>query len=439
MRGGYIRGVSLSADSAHLVAVSAGHGTIIISDILSGNILQTLADEGSWKIFISPDGSLLASASSFGARIRLWSTTRGTLLATLDNPWDRLAFSHTNRLYMTVGSGGGSVCAVLAERNRPVNVVPFSFPAGVHRIIVAPKETQVAFQIRSDTQVWSLNHFGDACDDSYPHSILAIDLSSDGSLLAIRTQTEIEVWDARIDRCRYIIRSKATESDRKCIAFSPRGELVVSSSPDGIIVIDVQTGIIRPTTYSRSQDVTGTTDVYGNVGISFDCSIVSALGWREGFPNEPRTHIWDLPSGTLLYEDTISYHFSRWSQIDLYMRFYRERYDHFYDFNVKTLQVESLPNPGDHYRKYHHLRREGNMLRIRSPRRRKDHLFLALPSHLVIKTCCCRGDRVCILSEDGRLLLLDVSGLAPYMKEFCDTESELGGELCADPLKFVAK
>ena len=105
-------------------------------------------------------------------------------------------------------------------------------------------------------------------------------------------------------------------------------------------------------------------------------------------------------------------------------------------FEVQAVSIASII--WSRFRKYHHLRLKGNTLHIRSPRRRKDHLFWALPSHLKIKTRCCRGDRVSILSWDRRLLL-DISGLGAYMKEFCATGSELGGELCVDLLKFLEK
>ena len=438
---GDILGLTLSADSAHLLAVSTTN-TLIISDMLSGDILQTLAEKDVEHVQISPDGSLVASATWPGAEIRLWSTTGGTLLATLEHPWSHFAFSHTNRLYTTLHSGGLSVYAVLAERDRLIPLSMTSFKDG--DLIVAPNETQLAFQKHHYTQVWSLNHFGGAHDDSVPHSIRGIDLSSDGSLLAIRTDMEIEVWDARIDRCRYVIQSRFPYVEDKCIAFSPTGELIVSLDLDGIIVIDVRTGIIRPTTYSAGQGIAGA-DRYDNVGISFDCSMVSALVWGVNH-EEPGVHIWDLPSGALLYTERAD-RYSRWSQMDLYMRFYSRRFKSLHDFNArgtyeinaKTFQKEIPPNASGRFRKHRHLRRKGNMLHIRSRRRWGDHLFLALPPHPEIRTCFCRGDRVCILSEDRRLLLLDVSGLAAYMKEFCDTESELGGELCVDLLRFLAK
>ena len=105
--------------------------------------------------------------------------------------------------------------------------------------------------------------------------------------------------------------------------------------------------------------------------------------------------------------------------------------------NAETLREEVLSDPGDRFQEHDHLRREGNVLRIRSPCRRKDPLFLALPSHLQIRRLHCWGDRVSILSREGQLLLLDISGLDAYMKEFCALESEPEGELGVDPLKLL--
>ena len=416
---GVRRSLSLSADSAHLVAVAIDN-TIIVSDVLSGNILQTLDDEGVWHIFISPDGSFLASASQLGGTIRLWSMTRGTLLATLENPWDTLAFSHANRLYMALRSGGGSVCDVLAEHDRPA-IVPFPFPNNIDLITLAPNDAQIAIRA-IDTQIWSLR---DTQVDSGPHSILSIDLSSDASLLAISAETKIEVWDVPINRCRYVIQRKSASIDPRPIAFSPRGELIVSSSRNGIIVIDVQTGMTRPTTYMTGQDI----DNYRHFGISFDDSTLAA-STREFYS---KIRIWDLPSGTHLHtisDLATSYPHFRWSRIDPYLMYSRRPLY----LNAKTFQEEVLSDPGDRFQEHDHLRRKGNMLRIRSPPQRKDRLFLALPSHLSIMTFRCRGDRVSILTKEGQLLLLDISGLDTYMKEFCVIES---GELGVDLLNFA--
>ena len=112
--------LSLSADLAHLVAVAV-HKMIIISDILSSNILQRLACESFNTMHISLDGSLVVSiASGYEGTTQLWSRTRGILLATLEHT-DRTtkspAFSHTNHLYITTNSGGGSVWDMLVEHD----------------------------------------------------------------------------------------------------------------------------------------------------------------------------------------------------------------------------------------------------------------------------------------------------------------------------------
>ena len=427
---GRINSFSLSADSAHLVAVATDF-TIVISDILSGNILQTLDSTYTWAMRISPDGSLVA-ASDFRTT-RLWSKTRGTLLATFKNTdtWcGFVVFSHTNRLYHTpLHSKGGSVCDVSAEHDRSV-IVPFPFPLTTHTITVAPNDSQIAITW-DNTQVWSLKHFRDTHVDLGPHSILAIDLSSDGSLLAISDKTKIEVWDVQINRCRYIIQDETTSGDPRPIAFSPRGELIVSSSKCCIIiVIDAQTGIIRRRIYEDDDDEAEIND-YGHFGISFDdCTLATSTA---RYPL--KIQIWDLPSGAHLHTIHVDNYPPnlRWSQIDAYLMYFERDRKPIY-FNAKTFQEEVLSDPGDRFQELEHLRQKGNMLHIRSPCRRKDPLFLALPSHLDIGMFRCRGDRVGILSKDGQLLLLDISGLDPYMKEFCATES---GELGLDLLKLV--
>ena len=436
-----IRDLSLSADPAHLVAI-ATNNTIIVLDVLSGNTLQTLRDEdGSFRISISPDGSFLASVSRFTTR--LWSTTQGTLLHTFGtNLGDILVFSLPNRLYMARHSGGGSVCDVLrlfhsgdgsvrnvlAEHDRSV-IEPFPFPARIGRVALTPNDTQIAIWAFHDTQVWSLKHFRDAHVDSGPHSILDIDLSSDASLLAIGTETTIEVWDVRIVQCCYVIQSKSTRSDQRSIHFSPRGELIVSDSRDGTIVIDVQMGIIRPTIYSAGGHAN---NHYRQFGISFDDSTLAALNW------EGCIHLWDLPSGVLLHTiDDLQIKSAgfEWSRRDLYLMGSDWVGTHSY-FNAKTFQEEHLSDPGDRFEEHGPLRGEGNMLRTRSPHGRKGHLFLALPSHLKINIFHCRGDRVTVLSNEGQLLVLDISGLDAYMKEFCAMESEPEGELGVYLLKF---
>ena len=137
--------------------------------------------------------------------------------------------------------------------------------------------------------------------------------------------------------------------------------------------------------------------------------------------------IWDLSSGTLLYTHDYKgyYPFNpRWSRTDLYLL-----YGGFRDYrylNSETFKKETVEEPDERFQEPDRLHRDGNMLWIGNWR--DGPLFLALPSHLDIKGFRCHDDRVCILSTEGRLLL-KISCLDTYMKEYCHIESEPEGEL----------
>ena len=289
---GRIQDLALTAGSAHLVAIAADD-VITISNIFLDNAPQILADEGVRTVCISPDGSFLVSWSTVGGT-RLWSRAQGALLATLEVPRGPLGFYHANRLCVPVKPGGGSVCDAFAERDRLV-IQSLPFPCHTKRITLAPDESQIAIHMSHGTQVWSLKDFGDTRDDLdlHPHTILGMDLSEDATLLVIVTQPEIEIWDARIGRRRQVIQSQSANSNDRPVAFSPRGELVTSSGKDGIVVADVQAGVLRPTSYLFAEGQEPI-DPCWSVGISFDSSKLAALT-----PNGIR--IWDLPSGTPLH------------------------------------------------------------------------------------------------------------------------------------------
>src|SRR6266436_5937555 len=134
------------------------------------------------------------------------------------------------------------------------------------------------------------------------HNIWAIDLLSDASLLALATPTDTEIWDARIGQRLHVVQSRSTSYLRP-VAFSPKRELIVSKSDDGIIVMDVRAGLLLPTTYSFSPQ--GQNEgIVESVGISFDSSKLAAINsWHEG-PFRNWIYylcVWDLPSGTLLH------------------------------------------------------------------------------------------------------------------------------------------
>src|SRR5258708_4322855 len=202
---------------------------ITILSIPSGGIQRTLYHEGVKYVWISHDGLFLASCQFIGREARLWSITQGTLLATFETGWRRMmVFSRTNRLYVA-GAGGGRVYDVSADPNSTIKSFPlpsigYSAKSGSHKdlfwratrsadhtpksLLPAPDESQILIRRQNDIQVWSLRQLTDA-RDAPRDDIMGIDLSDDASLLAHSTETEIEIWDARIGQRLRVIQSRS--------------------------------------------------------------------------------------------------------------------------------------------------------------------------------------------------------------------------------------
>ena len=121
-------------------------------------------------------------------------------------------------------------------------------------------------------------------------------------------------------------------------------------------------------------------------------------------------YVWDLPSGTLQPR-------LQWTRLQNSMVINRPaspldgnpRY-----LNAETFQEEVLEHPSDHFRRPNHLYCNRKKLKIQL-NGREGLLFSALPLNHDVIGFSFRGDRACILSRDGRFLLLDISGLEAYM------------------------
>src|SRR5258708_39101556 len=128
--------------------------------------------------------------------------------------------------------------------------------------------------------------------------------------------------------------------------------------------------------------------------------------------------VWDLPSGTLLHS-LEGVEVFQWSSTDQYLLFKAQDENRRF-LNTETFQEEVLEHPGDRFQGPSHLYYDTEKLKIRLSGR-EGPLFSSLPSNLRIKYSSFRGDRACILSEDGRFLLLDTSDLEAYM-EICNLQ-----------------
>ena len=407
---GKVSDLDLTGESAHMVAVAMKD--ILVLSIPSGCLQRTLYHEDVEYVHISRDGLFLASQGP--DEIRLWSITQGTLLAKFSG-YDAV-FSRTNRLYVAE-SGGLKVYDASADLN---NVTIKSFPLPiVFSILPTPDESRILIRTISDIQVWQVRDTRDAPR----YDIMDMDLSNDVSLLALATETDIEIWDARIGQRLHVIQSRNGKWNfaSRPVAFSPKGELIVSNSDGGIIVVDVRTGVLLPTTYSRGRNLIEME--IKCVGISFDSSKLAAYGRWCQLTGEWRKSIcvWDLPTGTLLHSLQCDY-------IDVIQWLWTDQYLLFKDWtgilrylNAETFQEEVLEHPGDRFQGPNHLYLEGNELKIRLSNGREGLLFSALPSDLDVDIFSLRRDRACIFSWDKRLLLLNTSGLEAYM-EICDLQ-----------------
>src|SRR5260221_12832021 len=134
--------------------------------------------------------------------------------------------------------------------------------------------------------------------------------------------------------------------------------------------------------------------------------------------------VWDLPSGTLLHSlECGDARVIQWSSTDQYLLFKPRRGNPRY-LNADTFQEEALEHPGDRFQEsINPLYDDRGTLRIQLPSGREGPLFSALPSNLRVSLFSSRGDRACIISWDGRLLLLNTSGLEAYM-EICNLQFE---------------
>src|SRR5260370_41146236 len=133
------------------------------------------------------------------------------------------------------------------------------------------------------------------------------------------------------------------------------------------------------------------------------------MGFSKVIPN---VYVWDLPSGTLLHNLECNGQI-KWSSTDQYLLFKplggNSRY-----LKAETFQEEVLEHPGDRFQRPNHLYCDEEKLKIRL-NGREGPLFSALPLNHDVIGFSFRGDRACILSRDGRFLLLDISCLEAYL------------------------
>ena len=236
--------VAFSRDGAR-VAVGGDDGSLALFDTSSWRELRRLkGHNGSvYGVAFSPDGRRLATTNSRDGAVFVWDVETGELIRKIVGGTGasfRLAFTRDGAAALVAGHGeaarvlklpeGEAVAALDGHRQ-------LSYACAVGGDArAATADHEGAIQIWRTTD-WSRERRFMARGGL----VYALSFSRDGRrLLSGGTAGELSVWDA--DSGRELRAFKGASGDVRCAVFSPEGRYVVSASPSGVRVLEVETG-----------------------------------------------------------------------------------------------------------------------------------------------------------------------------------------------------
>ena len=134
-----------------------------------------------------------------------------------------LSFSHLATPLEPFNQGSPMSCSVKTNARMGSKYSLKESIGNTDRILPMLDDPQIVICNCGNFEVWSTRQLTNT-DDSTPHAntILGFNLSHDASLLAIVTETTIEIWDAWIGKCQDVIQTP----DCSLVAFLPHGELI---------------------------------------------------------------------------------------------------------------------------------------------------------------------------------------------------------------------
>ena len=247
-----VRSLAFTPDGTVLAA--AGGNTedfaIHLWDVASGGAIGTLSGHSGivWGVAFSPDGQLLASASSDGTAI-IWDWRNGDIVKTLKFP-DQVGSVSFSPNGQTLAVGGlddlenlkaaiwtfsTSTWESLLKIPEYVNITAMAYSPNGRMLIGGGASRNVQVWRTSDgTSIFTLNH---------AHQVLSAAVSPDSSIAATATCamtlneqcTEGSVWLWDLSTGKLINRLADFPSVVESVGFSTDGSLLLAASRDGML------------------------------------------------------------------------------------------------------------------------------------------------------------------------------------------------------------
>jgi WD40 repeat protein len=236
-----------SGTEIHAVAYAPDGSMLALGDSLGGITLLDVANRQRHKvrfahvddvtaIAFSPDGRRMATGSADG-KVVIWDTERAAPLHVLSghvNQVNALAFSRPDGRLLATGGADAALQIWNVSSGTPAGPALYGNIGGVKRVAFGRDEHQLA-TAGDDGQVivW------DVLDGRVLYSLQPsepphdIDLSTDGSLLAIATGTNLEIWDAATRSRRWSLVGHINSVSR--VNFSRDARLIATAGFDSTV------------------------------------------------------------------------------------------------------------------------------------------------------------------------------------------------------------
>jgi len=239
------KNVAFSPDGKWLASTSWNTAFIKLWDTTTGRIVRTLdGHQGVMVVAFSPDGKLLASGG-FDKTVKLWNLATGDNIHTLEarsSIIESVAFSPDGKLLASGGENNRVVELWHVATGQPLGALT-GHTDGVVFVAFSPDGKRLASGSQDGTvRLWDVTTCRPVQTFEGNFSLFGLAFSPDGSRLATAASDRtIRLWDVRTGEP---IRTFAgNTAEIRAVAFTPDSRRLASISSDGTVKLwDVETG-----------------------------------------------------------------------------------------------------------------------------------------------------------------------------------------------------